>query len=96
MLWPASLTSEGLRGWKGTWRQGLLREAITLLPADTLYQLCPQAEAHTLPGLNHLFQHCTTGSPDEYIQIEETFAPEALRHILDFLLDPNLTPTNPH
>ena len=59
-------------------------------------QLCPQAETHTLPGLNHLFQHCTTGTPDEYIQIEETFAPEALRHILDFLLGPTRLPTNTH
>ena len=59
-------------------------------------QLCPQAETHTLPGLNHLFQHCTTGSPDEYIQIEETFAPEALRHILDFLLGPIRLPATPH
>jgi len=57
-------------------------------------QLCPQAETHTLQGLNHLFQHCTTGAPDEYIQIEETFAPEALHHILDFLLGPSLIPGN--
>lgn len=59
-------------------------------------QLCPQAETHTLQGLNHLFQHCTTGAPDEYIQIEETFAPEALRHILDFLLGPTRLPATPH
>lgn len=31
-----------------------------------------------MPGLNHLFQHSETGSPEEYIKIEETFAPEAL------------------
>jgi pimeloyl-ACP methyl ester carboxylesterase len=31
-----------------------------------------------LPGLNHLFQHCKTGSPSEYAGIEETFAPAAL------------------
>ena len=56
-------------------------------------QLCPQAETRLLPDLNHLFQHCTTGAPDEYIQIEETFAPEAMRLITDFLLGPTLTPT---
>ena len=33
------------------------------------------------PGLNHLFQHCNTGSPTEYGAIEETFSPEALRMI---------------
>ena len=32
----------------------------------------------SMPGLNHLFQHSETGSPEEYIKIEETFAPEAL------------------
>ncbi len=31
-----------------------------------------------LKGLNHLFQHSDTGSPTEYARIEETFAPEAL------------------
>jgi pimeloyl-ACP methyl ester carboxylesterase len=31
-----------------------------------------------LPGLNHLFQHATTGAPSEYERIEETFSPEAL------------------
>ena len=31
-----------------------------------------------LEGLNHLFQECTTGSPSEYAEIEETFSPKAL------------------
>lgn len=39
----------------------------------------------TVPGVNHLFQHCKTGSPSEYAQIEETFAPEALKTISDWL-----------
>lgn len=39
-----------------------------------------------LPGLNHLFQHCTTGAPDEYVKIEETFAPEAMEAIADWVL----------
>lgn len=30
------------------------------------------------PGLNHLFQHCTTGGVGEYSTIEETMAPEVL------------------
>jgi alpha/beta superfamily hydrolase len=38
-----------------------------------------------LPGLNHLFQHCTTGLPSEYAQIEETFSPEALKIISDWI-----------
>ncbi len=33
------------------------------------------------PGLNHLFQHSETGSPEEYGKIEETFAPEVMEDI---------------
>jgi hypothetical protein len=39
-----------------------------------------------LPGLNHLFQHCPTGSPTEYGAIEETIAPEALDAVSDWVL----------
>lgn len=38
-----------------------------------------------LPGLNHLFQECKTGSPDEYGEIEQTFSPIALKEILKWL-----------
>ena len=38
-----------------------------------------------LENLNHLFQHCQTGSIIEYQQIEETFAPEALQQIITWL-----------
>jgi pimeloyl-ACP methyl ester carboxylesterase len=38
------------------------------------------------PKLNHLFQHAKTGSPNEYGQIEETFSPEALDFITNWLL----------
>ncbi len=43
--------------------------------------------ATMMPGLNHLFQHATTGSPTEYASIEETFAPEALSTIKDWIHD---------
>jgi hypothetical protein len=39
-----------------------------------------------LEGLNHLFQHAKTGSPDEYGKIEETFAPEAMQAVGDWIL----------
>lgn len=39
-----------------------------------------------MPGLNHLFQHAGTGSPSEYVQIEETFAPEALQLMGEWIL----------
>ncbi len=38
-----------------------------------------------LPGLNHLFQTCQTGSPAEYGKIEETFSPVALTLIADWI-----------
>jgi uncharacterized protein len=39
-----------------------------------------------LADLNHLFQHCKTGLPAEYGTIEETFSPEALKIIADWIL----------
>jgi uncharacterized protein len=39
-----------------------------------------------LPGLNHLFQHCVTGLPTESRAIEETFAPEALQAISEWIV----------
>jgi uncharacterized protein len=44
------------------------------------------AKTVLLPGLNHLFQHCKTGLPAEYSTIEETFSPEALKIIADWIL----------
>jgi uncharacterized protein len=41
--------------------------------------------AKALPGLNHLFQHTESGFPSEYGTIEETFAPEALKIIGDWV-----------
>jgi len=46
-------------------------------------------ETISLPGLNHLFQHCETGLPTEYGEIEETFSPEVLKIISDWILDLN-------
>jgi pimeloyl-ACP methyl ester carboxylesterase len=39
-----------------------------------------------LEGLNHLFQHADTGLPSEYGKLTETFAPEALSAMKDFIL----------
>jgi hypothetical protein len=39
-----------------------------------------------LPNLNHLFQTCTTGSVGEYARIEETFAPTALKEVVDWVV----------
>jgi uncharacterized protein len=44
-----------------------------------------QAEVRQLPDLNHLFQHAYKGSPSEYAAIDETFSPDALKAIGDWL-----------
>ncbi len=44
-------------------------------------------EVKELPGLNHLFQDSKTGSPSEYGKIEETFSPDALKIIGDWILE---------
>ena len=40
----------------------------------------------SLDGLNHMFQHCSTGAITEYALIEETIAPEVLTLITDWIL----------
>ena len=46
----------------------------------------PDVTVLELPGLNHLFQHAKTGSPAEYATIEETFAPEALKIVGEWVV----------
>lgn len=38
-----------------------------------------------IPGLNHLFQECEKGSPDEYPNIEQTVSPKALDEMLKWI-----------
>jgi uncharacterized protein len=45
-----------------------------------------RATIKKLPGLNHQFQTAPTGSPGEYRNIEETFAPSALKLVSDWIL----------
>lgn len=40
-----------------------------------------------IEGVNHLFQHCETGQVAEYRTIEETFAPEVLEIIVNWMSD---------
>lgn len=43
-------------------------------------------ETEVLTGLNHLFQRCGTGGTTEYRKIDQTWAPDALERISDWLL----------
>jgi pimeloyl-ACP methyl ester carboxylesterase len=47
----------------------------------------PDVEVRVLPGLNHLFQKSASGLPMEYAQIDETFDPEALALMSDWILE---------
>lgn len=42
-------------------------------------------EVMEIPGLNHLFQTCNTCTLDEYQKLEETFSPDALQVMLNWL-----------
>ena len=53
-----------------------------------IQQLLPKSKKNLVkvyPGLNHLFQHCTTGLIAEYGQIEETISPEVLSDIVQWM-----------
>jgi len=44
------------------------------------------ATVQIIPGLNHLFQEAETGLPTEYQQIEQTFSPDALRLVSEWIV----------
>ena len=43
------------------------------------------AKVLEMPGMNHLFQVCKTGSPMEYAEIEETMSPKALAEVAGWI-----------
>lgn len=49
-----------------------------------------RVQTKVYPGLNHLFQECETGMPDEYAKIEQTFSPQVLEDITHWM-KPQLT-----
>lgn len=49
---------------------------------DQLRNRHNKSEAITFEGLNHMMQHCTTGMPNEYSEIEETISTEVLQKIV--------------
>ena len=56
-------------------------QVISSQNLTAIEQLLPTSKKNLIkeyPGLNHLFQHCTTGLLTEYGQIEETISPEVL------------------
>ncbi len=45
----------------------------------------PYNRIEPVEGVNHLFQHCTTGAVTEYRTIENTIAPEVLEYIASWI-----------
>ena len=59
-------------------------QVLSSLNLEAIRRLLPSSKRHLIkeyPSLNHLFQHCTTGLPTEYGQIEETISSEVLEDI---------------
>ena len=63
-------------------------QVISSLNLTAIERLLPKSKKNLIkeyPGLNHLFQHCTTGMGNEYRQIEETISPEVLSDIAEWI-----------
>jgi pimeloyl-ACP methyl ester carboxylesterase len=63
-------------------------QVISSFNLATLKKLLPANKRNVIKeynGLNHLFQHCTTGSSMEYNNIEETFSTEVLRDMASWI-----------
>lgn len=63
-------------------------QVISSLNLPSIRQLLQKNKRHLVkeyPSLNHLFQHCQTGLPTEYGNIEETISPEVLTGIVEWI-----------
>ena len=63
-------------------------QVISSLNLTAIERLLPKSKKNLIkeyPGLNHLFQHCTTGLMNEFRQIEETISPEVLSDIAEWI-----------
>ena len=63
-------------------------QVISSQNLTAIRQLLPKSKKNLVkeyPSLNHLFQHCTTGLPTEYSEIEETISPEVLSDIAQWI-----------
>lgn len=63
-------------------------QVISSLNLTAIQRLLPKSKKNLIkeyPGLNHLFQHSTTGLHNEYRQIEETISSEVLSDIAQWI-----------
>jgi len=61
------------------------KQVTPALNMERMRQLAPTADVKLYSGLNHLFQHATTGAVQEYSAIEETISPEVPADIAAFI-----------
>ena len=70
---------------KGVWRAR--GSAVANIPAlEKALAGNVDATIETLPGLNHLFQNASTGAFSEYAVIDETFDPDTMQAVADWIL----------
>ena len=62
-------------------------ENLTLIEAGITANGNEDVKVVALPGLNHLFQESESGSPNEYGTLEQTFSPEVLKMMSDWILE---------
>lgn len=63
-------------------------ENLTAIESAFKAGKCTDYTIKPMPGLNHLFQHCNSCKIGEYARIEETFSPEVLQIMVDWILQP--------
>lgn len=81
-------TTELVGSWSGKLNIGAISLTLVLNLEQAIRSLLPSSKKNLVkeyPSLNHLFQHCTTGHPNEYSQIEETISPEVLQDIAQWI-----------
>ena len=61
------------------------RQVPVSLNLEPAKRHAPGAIVKVYPDLNHLMQHADTGRINEYFTIEETFSPEVMADIADFI-----------
>jgi len=90
---PDSL--KGIENVKTTFQQTVKRMMVPEMksilnsnPSDILTKI-------KYPGLNHLFQHCSTGLSNEYGNTEETISPDALSDIVSWIKNRTMSNSTP-
>lgn len=64
------------------------RQVVASQNMEALRRWLPNSRSTVIkeyPGLNHLFQHCRTGMPAEYGEIEDTISEEVLQDMANWL-----------